>query len=89
MKLFDGPRLRARADAYAARKDTPEWEDEQAREIAKTARYCTRLGYPYARGLAAARAYLSASRDTRTGPDWPGFRRAIRRAGLADTPPES
>jgi len=82
-------RLAKRARDYAAVKDTAGWLREQQREVAKTAAYCQRLGYSRDRGYRAAESYLEAARDTRLGPDWPGFRRAIRDVGLADTPADS
>lgn len=93
MNPLRAARLAARATRYAARKGTAAWDAEQADEMAKTARYCASLGYPIDRSLVAAAAYLDAAQNTATGPDWAGFRRAIRDVGLVgvarNTPHES
>ena len=78
---------------YTARKNTEAWDAEQVTEVERTARYCAGLGYSRAAGRDAALRYLTAARDTATGPDWAGFRRAIRDVGLVgvtrNTPHES
>lgn len=80
----------ARAARYAARKGTPEHEAEQAQARAEAYEAILSMTHPEtgqsytpARARRAVTEYAAASRDTRLGPDWPGFLRLVERHGLA------
>lgn len=84
MALFDRLRQAQRVAKHTARKDTDAWRLEQEAEAAKTVRFIIAEGYTAERAHQAVTDYREAAQDVRTGPDWPGFRRMIKRAGLVD-----
>lgn len=76
--------LARRAASYAARKDTPEFAAEQEAARDETVSFIVGLGYSEARAARAVQEYADAAAETRTGPDWPGFRHLAAAYGLSD-----